>query len=139
MMAERTVLVFGAGATKAYGGPLKNEILRLAHERRGEIEGTQSRGANWLTSRLEDGRYKEQENSTQSLEHRYSCKSGPCADRDCGTPVRPVLITPIYMKHYRNPQVSRIWYKAALALKGAERVHIIGYSIPIDDVDVSIF
>jgi hypothetical protein len=81
--------------------------------------------------------YQEQANSTESLEHRYSCKGSPCADRKCGTPVRPVLLAPTHMKDYRNPHIARIWYEAALALRSAQRVHVIGYSMPPDDVEVA--
>lgn len=50
--------------------------------------------------------------------------------------MRPVLITPTHSKDYRNPHIAQIWYKAERLLRDADRVIIIGYSLPEDDVDV---
>jgi len=80
--------------------------------------------------------YREEKPRVGSLDDRYSCASSECADKDCRTPVRPIMITPSHIKDYRNPHVARIWYGAARELRKAERVHIIGYSLPPDDVDV---
>ena len=68
------------------------------------------------------------------LENRYTCHGSPC--RDCGSFVRPVMITPTHMKDYRNPHISQVWYQADRALRKADRAYIIGYSMPEDDVDV---
>jgi len=68
------------------------------------------------------------------LEPRYSCHGFPCPG--CETPVEPVLITPTQLKDYRNPHVQRVWTLADQALRRAERVIIVGYSLPDDDLDV---
>ena len=59
----------------------------------------------------------------------------PC--KECGVPVRPVLITPTHSKDYRNPHLSQIWHNAGRLLHQAERVYIVGYSLPEEDVDVT--
>jgi hypothetical protein len=58
----------------------------------------------------------------------------PCPD--CGTPLRPVLITPTHLKDYRNPHIARIWYEAGRELQQAQRAIFVGYGMPDDDVDV---
>lgn len=68
------------------------------------------------------------------LEERYSCHGFPCPQ--CSTFVEPVLITPTQRKDYRNPHVATVWALAEQALRSAERVIIIGYSLPDDDLDV---
>lgn len=68
------------------------------------------------------------------LEERYSCHGFPCPE--CATNVEPILITPTQMKDYRNPHVTRVWHLAEQALRNAERLYIIGYSLPDDDLDV---
>jgi hypothetical protein len=68
------------------------------------------------------------------LEPRYSCHGFPCPQ--CSTFVEPVLITPTQLKDYRNPHVQRVWTLAEQALHSAERVIIVGYSLPDDDLDV---
>jgi hypothetical protein len=68
------------------------------------------------------------------LDVKYGCHGSPC--RECGTFVRPVLITPTHLKDYRNPHIARIWYLAARALREAQRAIFVGYSLPEDDVDV---
>ena len=68
------------------------------------------------------------------LEDRYSCHGFPCLK--CGTFVEPILITPTQLKDYRNPHVQKVWTLAEKALRNAERVIIIGYSLPDDDLDV---
>jgi hypothetical protein len=88
------------------------------------------------TIKVLDELFQEQSRTVGTLEHRYTCQGSPCADPRCETPVRPVMITPTHMKDYRNPHIARIWYGAAQALRKADRVHIIGYSLPRDDVDV---
>lgn len=68
------------------------------------------------------------------LKQRYSCHGSPC--RDCGTEVRPVMISPTYLKDYRNPHIAQVWYRAERALRSAERAIVVGYSMPSDDADV---
>jgi hypothetical protein len=68
------------------------------------------------------------------LEARYSCHGFPCPQ--CCTFVEPVLITPTQLKDYRNPHVRKVWMLAEQALRRAERVIIVGYSLPDDDLDV---
>jgi hypothetical protein len=70
----------------------------------------------------------------ENIEERLSCHGRPC--RSCGAEVQPVMISPTYFKDYRNPHISRIWYEADQALRKAERVIIVGYSLPSDDLDV---
>lgn len=69
-----------------------------------------------------------------NLEARYSCRGSECPD--CGVFVRPVLITPTYLKDYRNPHIAQIWYQAENVLRMADHVIFIGYSLPDDDVNV---
>lgn len=68
------------------------------------------------------------------LEDRYSCHGFACPQ--CGAFVEPVLITPTQLKDYRNPHVAKVWVLAEQALRNAERVIIVGYSLPDDDLDV---
>ena len=68
----------------------------------------------------------------ENLEQRLTCHGRPC--KSCGAEVQPVMISPTYFKDYRNPHISRIWYEADQALRNAERVIIIGYSLPDDDL-----
>lgn len=67
------------------------------------------------------------------LDSSYSCRGRRCG---CGVNVQPIMITPTALKDYRNPHVSRIWYEAHRHLREAERVIIVGYSLPSDDVHV---
>jgi hypothetical protein len=68
-----------------------------------------------------------------SLEDQYAQK---VVCPECGTRLRPILITPTHRKDYRNPHLSRIWYEAERALQRAKRVIFVGYSLPDDDVEV---
>lgn len=68
------------------------------------------------------------------LEPRYGCHGSACLE--CGTFVRPVLITPTQSKDYRNPHISQVWYKAERLLREADRAIIVGYSLPEDDINV---
>jgi hypothetical protein len=69
-----------------------------------------------------------------SLDKHYRRMAKNC--RDCGTPLRPVIITPTRAKDYRNPHVQAIWYHAERMLRKAEHVCFIGYSLPDDDLEV---
>jgi hypothetical protein len=68
------------------------------------------------------------------LDHRYTCRGSGCPN--CGTFVRPVMITPTQKKDYRNPHIGRIWLKAEEMLREATSVVFVGYSMPPDDVEV---
>jgi hypothetical protein len=68
------------------------------------------------------------------LEANYSCHGAEC--EDCKAFIRPILITPTFLKDYRNPHVSKVWYEAERALREATRVIFVGYSLPDDDVNV---
>jgi hypothetical protein len=81
------------------------------------------------TSKVLDELYQE-----NPLEPRYGCHGTAC--HECDSRVRPVLITPTHLKDYRNPHVSDVWYEAERMLRRADRVVIVGYSLPEDDVDV---
>jgi hypothetical protein len=70
----------------------------------------------------------------QTLEHRYTCHGSPCVD--CGTWVRPVLISPSFQKDYRNPHIAAIWRQADAMLRKAKRIIFVGYSLPEDDIHV---
>jgi hypothetical protein len=88
-------------------------------------------GAGGGTSKALDELYHQ-----QPIDDAYSCQGTPCRRDGCQGTVDPVMITPTHMKDYRNPHISRVWYRAEEALRDAERVVIIGYSMPWDDVDV---
>lgn len=64
----------------------------------------------------------------------YGCTSKPCLT--CGTPVRPVIVTPTQLKDYRNPYLARVWYLAENALREAQRAIFVGYGLPDDDLHV---
>jgi hypothetical protein len=66
--------------------------------------------------------------------HALYVEGEPCPD--CDTRLRPVMITPSRAKDYRNPHIQRIWYEAERALRRAEHVCFIGYSLPDDDLEV---
>src|SRR6185503_3074489 len=69
-----------------------------------------------------------------SLERHYA-EGGHACD-DCGTPVDAVLVTPSGRKDYQNPHLARIWYEADRMLRETDRVVIVGYSLPDDDLEV---
>jgi hypothetical protein len=50
--------------------------------------------------------------------------------------LEPLLITPTYLKSYGRPQVSLIWQRAERALRDAQRVVFIGYSLPDADFHI---
>ena len=103
---------------------------------------------NWIycpgCHRLDLGVANSQKNSTvkvrenlwieNPLEPKYSCHGSEC--QDCQAFVRPILITPTFLKDYRNPHVAKVWYEAERALREAAHVIFIGYSLPDDDVSV---
>src|SRR5262249_25665352 len=69
-----------------------------------------------------------------SLDEHYV--SGPKVCPECDTPMRAVMITPTRAKDYRNPHIQAIWYQAERALRRAEHVCFVGYSLPDDDLEV---
>jgi hypothetical protein len=69
------------------------------------------------------------------LPESYSRQGRTC--EDCGARLRALLITPTAQKDYRNPHIARIWYTADRALRRADRVAFVGYSLPPDDVEVA--
>jgi hypothetical protein len=54
----------------------------------------------------------------------------------CGTVLRQLMIAPTHFKDYRNPHLAQVWYEAERALREADKVIFIGYSLPDDDVEV---
>jgi len=68
------------------------------------------------------------------LEAKYSCHGAEC--KECQAFIRPILITPTFLKDYRNPHIAKVWYEAERALRQARHVIFIGYSLPDDDVNV---
>ena len=46
----------------------------------------------------------------------------------------PILITPTHLKDLRNAYLAELWRKAETALRQAQRVTFIGYSLPPDDI-----
>jgi SIR2-like domain len=69
-----------------------------------------------------------------SLDEHYHTKPKKCPE--CTTPMRAVMITPTRAKDYRNPHIQGIWYEAERALRRAEHVCFVGYSLPDDDLEV---
>lgn len=50
--------------------------------------------------------------------------------------LEPILVTPTHLKDLRNPHLAGVWRKAETALRKAERVVFIGYSLPGDDLHI---
>jgi hypothetical protein len=50
--------------------------------------------------------------------------------------LEPVLITPTHLKDLRNHHLSLIWRAAEEALRRAQRITFIGYSLPGDDLHI---
>src|ERR1043166_656680 len=73
------------------------------------------------------------------LKKHYLCVENSCSGcrcRHCGAALRPVMITPSFVKDYRNPHIQRVWYEAEKVLRESTHAYIIGYSLPNDDVAV---
>jgi hypothetical protein len=73
------------------------------------------------------------------LERHYLCSEDSCDEcqcKFCGTPLRAVMITPSFVKDYRNPHIQRVWYEAEQLLRESTHCYIIGYSLPNDDLEV---
>lgn len=69
----------------------------------------------------------------------YSCRGTTCRNQpNCDGFVSPILITPTYVKDYKNRHIKRVWKNAEKAMKIADRAIIIGYSLPTDDVEIAL-
>jgi hypothetical protein len=86
-------------------------------------------GKNAVTCRTLDDLFTQ-----SSLDEHYASRPRECPE--CSTPMRAVMITPTRAKDYRNPHIQNIWYQAERALRVAEHVCFIGYSLPDDDLEV---
>ena len=74
-----------------------------------------------------------------ALDKHYACgRSGcqACLCPYCQTPLRPVMITPSFVKDYNNPHIQRVWYEAERLLRSRKQAYIVGYSLPDDDLEV---
>ncbi len=68
----------------------------------------------------------------------YQYRSAKCQNYlQCGGYVSPILITPTYVKDYKNPHVKKVWKEAELRMRKADRAVFIGYSLPTDDVEIA--
>ena len=75
----------------------------------------------------------------KSLDKHYICSKNGCQACQClycETPLRPVMITPSFVKDYKNPHIQRVWYEAERLLRSRKQAYIIGYSLPDDDLEV---
>jgi hypothetical protein len=75
----------------------------------------------------------------RALDVHYICSKASCKVCQCElceTPLRPVMITPSFVKDYHNPHIQRVWYEAECLLRRCERAYIVGYSLPDDDLEV---
>jgi hypothetical protein len=73
------------------------------------------------------------------LDEHYLCSKASCSACQCeycDTPLRPVMITPSFVKDYHNPHIQRIWYEAERLLRRCGRAYLVGYSLPDDDLEV---
>jgi hypothetical protein len=57
-------------------------------------------------------------------------------DCDCYFPLSPLLVTPTYLKEYRNHHLANVWAEALASLAGASEWISVGYSLPSDDVHI---
>jgi hypothetical protein len=75
----------------------------------------------------------------RSLDQHYLCSKAGCTACQCvycEAPLRSVMITPSYVKDYRNPHIQGVWYQAEVLLRRCNRAFFIGYSLPDDDIEV---
>ena len=139
----------GDRARPAYGCDIQTEAYKQRKEygRLLKLHGS----LNWLycasCRRLEIGMSKAGESvstckvvrelyRSQPLEDHYEGRRDAAPCKECSTPLRPVIITPTRTKDYRNPHIQGIWYQAERALRQAEHVCFVGYSLPDDDLEV---
>ena len=150
-LIQRSERLFGVGRFPDYACDVATPFYRERPERYGQLLKLHG-SLNWLycpgCGRLDVGIAQSgwrmakvlqelwHQEPHHQLEKRYSCGSTPCPDTTCLAQVQPVLITPTHRKDYRNPHVSGTWYRAERLLRHADRVFIVGYSLPEDDVDV---
>lgn len=57
-------------------------------------------------------------------------------DCDCYFPLSPLLVTPTYLKEYRNHHLANVWAAALTSLAGANEWIFVGYSLPSDDIHI---
>jgi NAD-dependent SIR2 family protein deacetylase len=61
-----------------------------------------------------------------------------CSTEGCSGIYAPLLLAPSFRKNYGNVHLDAVWTQAREALQAADRVVIIGYSLPTDDVEVGL-
>jgi NAD-dependent SIR2 family protein deacetylase len=54
----------------------------------------------------------------------------------CDGDLRPMIIPPTLAKNYANSHIRRIWSHAEAALRRADSLYFVGYSLPLDDIVV---
>jgi hypothetical protein len=89
--------------------------------------------------RIADSSMLEELYNFKPLEKHYLCSDDSCDEcqcKYCGTPLRAVMVTPSFVKDYRNPHIQRVWYEAEWLLRESSHAYIIGYSLPNDDLEV---
>ena len=60
----------------------------------------------------------------------------PSSVCECSFPFSELIVTPGFVREYRNVHLLSIWHQALLALAFAEEWVSIGYSLPADDVGI---
>jgi hypothetical protein len=60
----------------------------------------------------------------------------PSASCECSFPFSELIVTPGFVREYRNVHLLSIWHQALLAFAFAEEWVSIGYSLPPDDVGI---
>jgi hypothetical protein len=138
----------GAGARVAYCCDIQTEAYRARRTDYGRLLKLHG-SLNWLycacCRRLDLGMSACGKNAVicptlddlftqSSLDEHYASHPRECPE--CSTPMRAVMITPTRAKDYRNPHIQTIWYQAERALRVAEHVCFVGYSLPDDDLEV---
>jgi len=56
--------------------------------------------------------------------------------QSCDGDLRPMIISPTLAKNYANSHIRRIWSHAESALRRANSLYFVGYSLPLDDIAV---
>ena len=86
---------------------------------------------------LADSSLLEELYNFKPLDEHYLCSDESCTDcqcKYCGTPLRAVMITPSFVKDYRNAHIQSVWYQAEWRLRESTHAFFIGYSLPNDDL-----
>lgn len=72
--------------------------------------------------------------------HRQqNCCCRYCIEQSTGTGTRrtfrlsPVMLMPTFLQSYGQPHISTIWHRALKELRRAEKIIIMGYSLPTED------